>query len=362
MSHTEPFPPSGVPGPEEQPTTAMGAVPGDPASSWPPAQQPTTIMSSGAAFPSGRSGDPDGGATQFMPLQAATPPSGTSTGPVTSRQTAYQPGQSTQFGTAATQQYGYAAPQPAAPRQPPAAAPRQQYVPTQQAPAPSPVQPRPPQQQVPAFAPAQPGTGPQGAGPNAPGTPTERTRSRSDDPSRGGGDQRKDKLGAGWISFIVVDALLVITAVVMAVTMFGSDGSDGDPEAQPTTTVQEPVAVGPDTTVQEAFKSPTGNITCEMSEASATCVIKETKPPADVQCGASDWYRVALDANGVTTTCVTSAEQAGVTTSTASVPSFEYTEPAKQVGEFSCVSSDLDMSCDGGGAGFSINKAGIRTR
>lgn len=220
--------------------------------------------------------------------------------------------------------------------------------------------------------PAQPGgyaPQPAPAPAAAPATRAPATRAGAGG-GRGGSGPRKTsgRLSPGWIAFIVVDVLLVIGAVVFAISLAGG-GSDDDPKspvtsgASPSAETTEDAGTAPqEPTVSESFASKTKNISCEMTDVGVTCSIAElaSQPAPVAGCEGTVGYRVVLDAEGVTQPCVPAAEQPRAAGGDVEV--LPYGE-SKTVGGFTCDSADTGVTCrdDATGKGFTVARAGIRS-
>ncbi|MCB7136357.1 hypothetical protein [Cellulosimicrobium marinum] len=203
---------------------------------------------------------------------------------------------------------------------------------------------------------------------------------QSASPPPGGRTTRRDggraprssgRLSAGWIAFIVVDVLLVIGAVVFAVSLLGGgddpagDGAGGAaaaPSSAATPSEPEPEDAEAVPTVTESFASKTRNITCEMTDVGVTCSIAElgSQPAPVAGCDGTVGYRVVLDADGVTQPCVPSGEQPQAAPGGVEVLPYG---KSKTVGGFTCDSADTGVTCrdDATGKGFTVARAGIRT-
>ncbi|WP_144425622.1 hypothetical protein [Cellulosimicrobium cellulans] len=186
--------------------------------------------------------------------------------------------------------------------------------------------------------------------------------------SNGGGGRRSDRLSPGWIAFIVVDALLVIGAIVFAISLLGGGGDDdpaGGATPPPSATATEGTEEAPpaEPTVSETFASESLNITCEVTDLSATCVIAQlgTQPAPVAGCDGTVGYKVVLGADGsVEQPCVPAAEQPQPAPGGTAVLDYG---TSKTVGPFTCDSAETGMTCrdDATGKGFTIARAGIRT-
>ncbi len=179
-------------------------------------------------------------------------------------------------------------------------------------------------------------------------------------------ERARRKLSPGWIAFIALDVLLVVAAIVFAVSLFNSpDNSptgDGTPaaeqSAEPSAETGLETAGGPGV---ETFAAPSLNITCTISEDAATCGIAQLdqKPAPDDSCGGASGYVAKVDPSGnVTQPCVGKKEQPKA--APADTAKLEYGQ-TKKVHGFTCTSAETGMTCtaDSTGTGFSIARAGI---
>jgi hypothetical protein len=178
------------------------------------------------------------------------------------------------------------------------------------------------------------------------------------------------RLGPAWTTFVVVDAILVVTFVVLLVMQLVNNppgggvaapeptvSSSADPEPE---TTPEPTAPAAPEENQEltAFVLPSGNIWCSMTETSATCTIGSSTyvpPTTPPDCaGAVGQVFSVTAAEGATLPCVDAApprpDGAAV---------LEYGQ-ASTIGEMTCYSSKNGATCrhDPTGAGFSVARAG----
>lgn len=383
-----PPPPGGVPGravgrDDAQPTQAFaGPVPGA-AAAVPPSFAPTSGPTAQAPRTTPADGQPTVVASSFQPttVQHVTP--------ITELPTAAQPAvpapvppQRVRY---ATEQngFGVAAPVGTAASRPayaPADAAPTGYAPTSAYAAPGAPAYEPgvpsgyasaaPQQPQPAYHPpasvaASAASSREAAGAGASGATPRPPAGRGG--GNGGGGRRSDRLSPGWIAFIVVDALLVIGAIVFAISLLG--GGDDDPAGEATTppaasatesTEETPPA---EPTVSETFASESLNITCEVTDLSATCVIAQlgTQPAPVAGCDGTVGYKVVLGADGsVEQPCVPAAEQPQPAPDGTAVLDYG---TSKTVGPFTCDSAETGMTCrdDATGKGFTIARAGIRT-
>ncbi len=197
------------------------------------------------------------------------------------------------------------------------------------------------------------------------GSGSSRPASRSGSAGGSGGGGGVGRLSPGWIAFIVVDALLVIGAIVFAISLAG--GGEDEPAAPvasspSATATEETEEATPEPTVTETFASESRNITCEVTDVSATCVIAQlgTQPAAVSGCEGTVGYKVVLDADGsVEQPCVPTAEQPQAAAGGVEVLAYGQ---SRTIGPFTCESAETGMTCrdDATGKGFTIARAGIR--
>lgn len=175
------------------------------------------------------------------------------------------------------------------------------------------------------------------------------------------------KLGPGWTTFLVIDAILVTTFLVLLVMQLaGGSPEDGaapvvtqTAEPEPETTPEPTAPTAPDeNTALDAFVLPSGNIWCSMTETSATCTIGTftyAAPEKPAECtGAVGQVFSVTAAEGATLPCVDAVpprpDGAAV---------LEYGQ-ASTIGEMTCYSSKNGATCrhNPTGAGFSVARAG----
>lgn len=190
--------------------------------------------------------------------------------------------------------------------------------------------------------------------------PADHSRARSGGPLAG--------LGPGWTTFLVIDAILVTTFLVLLVMQLAAGSPDDGAAPVPTEsaateepeTTPEPTAptAPEENQALETFVLPSGNIWCSMTETSATCTIGSftyTPPEKPADCaGAVGQVFSVTAAEGATLPCVTTApprpEGAAV---------LEYGQ-ASTIGDMTCQSSKNGATCrhNPTGAGFSVARAG----
>lgn len=191
-----------------------------------------------------------------------------------------------------------------------------------------------------------------------------------------GAQVRRDGIrlsSTGLTTFLVVDAILVLTFLVLLVLHLTSgSGTPSAPAAGPAATATSSAA--PETTPEvsapvapaenqalESFVLPSGNIWCSMTEQSATCTIGQYSfapptPPPGCTGVVGPVFEVTAD-GGASQPCV-----AQVPTRPADAPTLEYGQ-ASTIGEMTCYSSRNGATCrhDPTGAGFSVARAGWTT-
>lgn len=177
----------------------------------------------------------------------------------------------------------------------------------------------------------------------------------------------------GMTTFLVVDAILVLTFLVLLV-MNVLDGGGGTPAAtggggtqsESATTAPEttPEATAPtlptDNQALETFVLPSGNIWCSMTQTSATCTIKQfsfappTPPPG---CTGTVGPVFTVTADGAGQPCVPE-----VPSRPDDAPVLEYGQ-ASTIGDVTCYSSRNGATCrhNPTGQGFSVARAGYTT-
>jgi hypothetical protein len=176
----------------------------------------------------------------------------------------------------------------------------------------------------------------------------------------------RKKLSPGWIAFIALDVLLVVAAIVFAVSLFGSPGGSpgGNPSASAEQSTEPDAEEGLETdggAGVETFAAPSLNITCTISADAATCGIAQLdqKPAPDASCGGASGYVAKVDPSGnVTQPCVPKKDQPKEAGGDVAILQYG---AQKQAYGFTCASADTGMTCisDATNTGFSIARAGI---
>lgn len=177
----------------------------------------------------------------------------------------------------------------------------------------------------------------------------------------------------GMTTFLVVDAILVVTFLVLLVMhVVNSSGGPSTPPADVATS--ETASAEPETTPEATapsapaanqglaeFVLPSGNIWCSMTETSATCAIGQysfappTPPPGCT--GVVGPVFTVTAADGAEQPCVPE-----VPPRPDDAPVLEYGQ-ASTIGEMTCYSSRNGATCrhDPTGEGFSVARAGYTT-
>lgn len=166
-------------------------------------------------------------------------------------------------------------------------------------------------------------------------------------------------LGAGIVTLVVVDALLV---VVFAVLLAGSGLLSGSGAVDEGAQQAAPVAAG-EQGVGEAetvvtFASPSRNISCTIDGAAATCAIAEFtySPPAVPGCTGTTGHEVQVTADGAAWLCTQGAAPARAGSD---VDVLAYGQSIAANG-FTCTSSESGVTCrhDASGQSFSLARGG----
>jgi hypothetical protein len=179
-------------------------------------------------------------------------------------------------------------------------------------------------------------------------------------------ERERKKLSPGWIAFIALDVVLVVAAIVFAVSLFSSP--DNSPSGGSTAAAEQSSEPSAETGLEtdggpgvETFAAPSLNITCTISADAASCGIAQLaqKPAPDDTCGGASGYVAKVDPSGnVTQPCVGKKDQPKK--APADTATLAYGQTKKAHG-FTCASADTGMTCvaDSTGTGFSIARAGI---
>lgn len=171
-------------------------------------------------------------------------------------------------------------------------------------------------------------------------------------------------------TFVIIDAVLVVTFVVLLAMqlMAGGGEAPAPPEAEPTGSTSDPAEpeTTPEATAPAApdenqglteFLLPSRNIWCTMTETSATCTIRSYSftPPEDETCDGEVGPVLTVTAGeGASMPCVTTPPPAPEGAAV-----LDYGE-ASTIGEMTCHSSRNGATCrhDPTGEGFSVARAG----
>ena len=170
-------------------------------------------------------------------------------------------------------------------------------------------------------------------------------------------------LGAGIVTLIVVDAVLVTVFAVLLVGsgLLGAGLVRGaravDHGAQQAAPAAAGDQAGAEATVV-TFASPSRNIACTIDGAAATCAIAEFtySPPAVPGCTGTTGHEVQVTADGASWLCTQGAAPARAG---ADVDVLGYGQSIAANG-FTCTSSESGMTClhDASGHSFSLARGG----
>lgn len=165
---------------------------------------------------------------------------------------------------------------------------------------------------------------------------------------------------------VIVVAVVVVLALLAAGLWFMRE-SQNDAAAQttppvpPKATDSAPTQPGdedPPETEESVIVSPSGNITCEVSEERARCLVSsfDFNPPVPPDNCTWNGYgsAVEVDEEGSRLSC----EENDVDTSDAQT--LDYGEELT-VGDVTCASSESGIRCEKAASGFTIARAGIST-
>lgn len=216
-------------------------------------------------------------------------------------------------------------------------------------------------------------------GAQPPPPPTQRGPHTANSQNESGhvtGTHAAKKLNKIIAALVALDLVLVVGAVLMAVSVFGT--SQQTPSAEPRsavsgtstenpgnsqnpiTTTEDPIE---DATGADSFTTPTGNIICTVSSLGVQCGIAklEKKPKANADgCEGYIGYVVELRPSGVTTPCVAEADLPGAASQAQEV--LEYGDK-KTVNNYECTSERTGMKCvdTTSSRGFTLARAGVKT-
>jgi hypothetical protein len=153
------------------------------------------------------------------------------------------------------------------------------------------------------------------------------------------------------VALAVVDALLVLTVVLLAVRPM-SGALPAVPPAGSASTGATPTSGAP-----AAFRLPSGNISCDLSDAGATCTISDFTytPKNAARCTGGAGHVVAVDAAGVSTPC----QKGPAPTVSAQVSVLGY-GTSRTVGDYTCLSAQSGVQCTrADGAGFRLSRSAL---
>lgn len=168
-------------------------------------------------------------------------------------------------------------------------------------------------------------------------------------------------LGAGIVTLVVVDAVLVLTLLVLfvqavrtGVVVLGSPATASSEEGEPSSLAE--VAPGSGDTV--TFALPSRNIACEISPEAATCLISQFSyaTPVLSGCPGTVGHEVRLTADGASWVC---REGGAPGLASADVPVLDY-GTSTSVHGYTCESARSGVSCrhDDTGHSFSLARGG----
>lgn len=178
--------------------------------------------------------------------------------------------------------------------------------------------------------------------------------------------KERRRLSPGWIAFIALDVVLVVAAIVFAVSLFSS--SDEDPTGGASSTAEQSAEPSADGGLEtnggagvETFAAPSLNITCTISADAATCGIAQLdqKPAPDPSCDGASGYVAKVDPTGnVTQPCVGKKDQPKKAPGSTAILQYGQSKTAHG---FTCASAETGMTCvsDSTKTGFTIARAGI---
>ncbi|NLE70502.1 MAG: hypothetical protein GX609_00200 [Actinomycetales bacterium] len=175
----------------------------------------------------------------------------------------------------------------------------------------------------------------------------------------------------GLTTFLVIDAILVLTFAVLLVLQLTGSPSGGPtapaadatsatptPSAEPETSPEPSAPTAPEANAGlTEFVMPSGNIWCSMTETSATCTIRSfsfTPPEAPPGCtGVVGPVLTVTAGEGASMPCIPEI------TPRPDAPVLEYGQ-ASTIGEMTCYSSRNGATCrhNPTGEGFSVARAG----
>ena len=179
------------------------------------------------------------------------------------------------------------------------------------------------------------------------------------------GARERAPLGPAMTTFVVVDAILVLTFLALLVMIGPSTGSGSAPSSEasaaaPETTPDSSAPAAPtDAETLTAFVLPSKNIWCAMTETSATCTILQytfTTPEVPEGCTGTVGNVLQVTAGDRPSLACVNGEPQGAPAGTTTL---DYGQ-ASTVGEMTCHSSTNGATCrhNPTGAGFSVARGG----
>lgn len=179
-------------------------------------------------------------------------------------------------------------------------------------------------------------------------------------------NESSGRLGPAMTTFVVIDAILVVTFLILVIMLKPYAAGGGSPATGSSSIAAEetPETTAPteeETAVAElaTFQLPSGNIWCEMTTTSATCTILRytyTPPEAPDGCDGTVGNVLQVTADAAASMVCVVGDPASVP---ANAPVLDYGE-ASTVGQMTCHSSENGVTClhNATGNGFSVARAG----
>ncbi|TQL00974.1 hypothetical protein [Cellulomonas sp. SLBN-39] len=168
------------------------------------------------------------------------------------------------------------------------------------------------------------------------------------------GSGARGGLSRPMLLFIVIDALLVLTFLILLGTI-GVNPGGGTTDEPSTPAATSTASADPQDVDDVAFALPSGNIACTMGAGGVRCTIASYtySPPTVPGCSGTVGHAVALDAEGFRFTC----EDGTPGVASSDVPVLEYGEQ-ESVGGWTCGSGTDGVTCtDAEGVGFRLARA-----
>jgi hypothetical protein len=191
----------------------------------------------------------------------------------------------------------------------------------------------------------------------------------------GGPTPPRRRLSRGMLTFVVVDAVLLLGFAVVAVLVLtgvlggGDDGQTAEPASSSAPSDGSSPGGNPRSTPSappsgalalQTFALPSGNIACVMSNDGATCTIASISfaPPTDASCTGTIGHVFVVNATGLSIPCVDGPAPAAAPEGT---PVLQYGQ-VSSVGGYTCESAETGVTCrnDKTGQGFALARASYR--